>query len=207
MNKLIFDRTSQDLLNNTDKAYYNATDLNRVEEWCEYLSNLLNGYNYQNVVNVKTDWNMYDMPTSSELERIRSNVQTLKSAYFSFTSLPENLEYMDIHKANDIEKILDEIDKIITNMERRFIYCGVANLGQSRTWQHRFRKLKIFDAEHLAIGRYPATDTISMIATDNGKHIDAFTRIDKKDDVYAGICAINSAMEYLDEVIGGVSSD
>ena len=40
LNTLIFDRTVDDLINDTDKAYIAYTDLNRVEETCKHLANL-----------------------------------------------------------------------------------------------------------------------------------------------------------------------
>lgn len=143
MENLIYDRTQKDLEENTSKGYYNCIDLNRVEEWCEYLANLLNSYSYPVNIQVKTNWQMSDFPTSSEMERIIQNVNDLKEAYFAFTEIPANLEYTTIEKANDIEKILSEIDFILTSMKNNFIYCGVASCGQARMWQQRYRRKSI----------------------------------------------------------------
>lgn len=148
MDKLIYDRTREDVtyaLNNPSnqnflKGAYNYVDLNRVEEWCLYIANILNSYNYNVQVITKVDWNMFDFPTTQEFERIKSNVANLKKAYFSFTQVPENLEFMTIEKANSIEKILFEIDKILKHMENNFVYCGVSMCGQNRVWQQRFRR-------------------------------------------------------------------
>lgn len=140
MEDLIFDRAQLDIDNDTEKGNYNYTDLNRIEEWCEYLANLLTSYSYPVSIQVKKNWNMSDFPTSSEMERIRQNVNRLKQAYFSFTQIPKNLDYMTWQKANDIENILHEIDCILKWMENNFVYCGVANMGQNRVWQQRFRR-------------------------------------------------------------------
>lgn len=148
MDELIFDRTQADVnyaINNPSsvtflKGAYNYIDLNRIETWCEYLAERLSSYNYFVTVTAKTDWTMSDFPTSQELERIRTNVNNLKQAYFSFTQVPRNLENMTFAKANDIERILDEIDKILIIMENNFIYSGVAVSGQNRVWQQRFRR-------------------------------------------------------------------
>lgn len=121
---LIYDRTQEDLKNNTAKAYYNYFDLNRIEEWCEYIKEELNTYNYFCNVTVKTDWTMYDLPTESEMERIRGNVNILKEAYYSYTNIPANLEKMTISKANAIEKILFEINDLIYKMTAEFRKCG-----------------------------------------------------------------------------------
>lgn len=130
MENLIYDRSNSDLLNKTSKGHYNVSDLNRVEEWCEYLANLLTSYSYKVDIQVKKNWQRPDFPTSSEMERIRQNINRLKEAYFSFTQIPENLEYMTIEKANDIEKILFEIDTLLNNMISQFNYCGEINSGE-----------------------------------------------------------------------------
>lgn len=140
MDDLIYDRTEADLLNKTDKAYYNYTDINRIEEWCEYLANKLNNYNYTVDIIVKTNWAMTDFPTVSEMERIRGNIDILKERYFAFTEVPDNLNFMGIEKANAIEKILEEINVILKNMENYFVHSGVASCGQGRLWQQRFRR-------------------------------------------------------------------
>lgn len=140
MEELIFDRTQLDIINKTSKGYYNYIDLNRIETWCKYLAEILNNYNYCVNIITKNDWTMLDFPTEAEMARIQQNVNTLKQAYFSFTQIPKNLEYMTWQKANDIEKFLFEIDKILKHMENNFIYSGVANCGQNRLWQQRFRR-------------------------------------------------------------------
>ncbi len=208
MDSLIFDRTQVDINNLTSKGYYNCTDLNRIEEWCEYLAEILNKYSYFVNITIKKSWSMLDLPTQSDLERIRQNVNTLRQAYFSFTQIPENLDYMTWQKANDIEKILDEIDKILTAMENNFVYCGVAGCGQDRVWQQRFGKPKTWISQPYKLSQYADTDTLAMIATDNGEVIGRATQelslaqLDKRDDVYASINAMNDSMQILDRLVG-----
>ena len=129
MENLIFDRTQLDLFNDTEKGNYNYTDLNRVEEWCEYVANRLNEYNYFVDIVVKTDWTMLDFPTNADMERIRNNVENMKKAYYSFKKVPDTLNKMDINKANAIEKILSEIDILLDKMIAEFRKCGTFNSG------------------------------------------------------------------------------
>ena len=131
MENLIFDRTQSDLENGTSKGYYNYTDLNRIEEWCEYLANLLTSYSYPVSITIKKDWAMTDLPNTDDMERIRSNVDKIKIAFHAYTDVPENLNYMTIEKANAIEKILGEIDFLIKNMISRFRYSNTFNAGES----------------------------------------------------------------------------
>lgn len=131
MENLIFDRTQSDLENGTSKGYYNCTDLNRVEAWCEYLADLLTSYSYPVSILIKKDWTMTDLPNVNDMERIRSNVNKIKTAFHAYTDVPENLNYMTIEKANAIEKILGEIDFLIKNMISRFRYSNTFNAGES----------------------------------------------------------------------------
>lgn len=140
MDNLIYDRTQLDVIELTSKAYYNYTDLNRIEQWCKYISDLLIKYGYKIHLDIKTDWTNFDFPYKSEMERIRNNVKKLKQAYTSFTNVPSNLDNMTWQKANDIERILHEIDYILKWMENNFIYSGVGNVGNNRVWQQRFRR-------------------------------------------------------------------
>ena len=139
MESLIFDRTRADIENKTSKGYYNYTDLNRIEEWCAYLATQLTNYSYPVTITTKTDWTMEDFPTVAQMNRIRSNIQALKTAYYSYTNLP-TASLMTWQKANQFEKILDEIRTLFNNMRNWFVYSGVANSGQSRVWQNRFRR-------------------------------------------------------------------
>lgn len=139
MDALIYDRVQADIDNRTTKGHYNYIDLIRVEEWCEYLSSSLNSYGYTNNITVKTDWTREDFPGTTEIERIRSNVNDLKIAYTVMSTtpdLPSTLNNNDITKANAIEKILYDIDKLITYMEGYFLVCGTFKAGSDHVRQH-----------------------------------------------------------------------
>lgn len=131
MENLIFDRTQNDLEESTSKGYYNYTDLNRVEVWCEHLANLLTSYSYPVSITIKKNWTMSDLPNVNDMERIRSNVNAIKTVFHAYTEVPENLNYMTIEKANAIEKILSELDFLTKNMISSFRYSNTFNSGES----------------------------------------------------------------------------
>ena len=137
---LIYDRTQQDLVNETDKAYISYIDLNRIEEAVKYLSDILNGYAYYNKVVCKTDWNISELRKQEDCHRIKSNYEVLKNYVYKF-KIPE-FSWSTIQEANNIEKILADIEKVIKSMEQTFVYCGIANCGQNRIWQQRFRRVR-----------------------------------------------------------------
>ena len=86
MDDLIYDRVLSDVenaLNNPGnssnlKGSYNYTDLNRVEKWCEYLKDILSKYGFAETLIIKTNWNMKDYPTRTQIDRIRHNIDKLK---------------------------------------------------------------------------------------------------------------------------------
>lgn len=141
MNRLIFDRTIQDVENATLKGQYNASDLNRVESWCVYLRDQLNVLGYPITITTKTTWQPSDMRTASEMERIRANIKKIMQGFYYLTNIENNAEYFNYIKANNWEEILYEIYYLMFGTENWYVYGGVARGGQPRLWQHRFRQL------------------------------------------------------------------
>ena len=121
-------------------GYYNASDLNRVEEWCRYLADELNLAGYNITITTKTDWTTLDLRTASGMDRIRSNILAIMQGFHYITSINSSTNQWDYEKANNWEKILFEIYNLMWGMEDWYVYSGVASSGQNRVWQHRFRQ-------------------------------------------------------------------
>lgn len=104
LEKLIYDRTNNDLVNDTDKAYIDYDDLNRIEGACVELGALLGV-----TVSTKT-WKITDWRTEADMERIRQNLIKLQNAYemAKATQVPAKITYTSIAQANDIERILHD---------------------------------------------------------------------------------------------------
>lgn len=109
MNKLIFDRTSNDTTNKTWKGYYNASDLNRVEEWCRYLADELNSKGYNINITTKTNWTTLDLRTSSDMTRIKNNILALMNGFHWISKIYASVDNWNYIKANNWEQILYEI--------------------------------------------------------------------------------------------------
>ena len=86
---------------NCTKGAYNYSDLNRVERAVAEISDLAG----LGLV-TKTDWAMWDIPTSSDMERYLSNVKTIREHYSIETEIPETMNNLTYEDANNIEKIL-----------------------------------------------------------------------------------------------------
>ncbi len=142
----IYDRTQADVdtirldpTNANTKGAYNYEDLNRIENNCEYVMNLLNnsGLFYIPVeISVKTDWNVKDIPHIKEINRIRNNIITLMNG-MNLGEEYKEIEFsntMDYVKANILEKDLDLIKYIIESCVRELrkchtFYCGANGIG------------------------------------------------------------------------------
>lgn len=207
---LIFDRKQSDIANDTDKAYISYTDLNRVEEAITYLKQLLDKYGY-NFTTQEKKWLITDFRKNEDMARLKDNIDNLRNAYPYLVSpvTPNPINYESIQEANDIEEILYKINEIIINMTQNFIHCGVANCGQSRLWQQRFRRPKDYTSTY-PIDKYLATDTVRLLTTSNTTYTGKYTsklplpQVDTFDDVGGSITAFNTAFTYLDSLIGGV---
>lgn len=144
--------------NNNTKGAYNFTDLNRLEEWCSYLQKKFNDNGYKLNLNLKLkyytyeelkkfkysdlkkmlfielkhgNWGMTDIPTLSEINRIRDNIQTLKNNLMTrstLTIIKNNT--MNYNQANILEQILFELDELFTLYEKSLRYCGTFYCGE-----------------------------------------------------------------------------
>lgn len=130
MIEVIIDRTEADVLNRTPKGFYNATDLNRVGQNLQYLADVLRGYGYNVFVNPKTDWTITDTPSASDMERYLLDLNALKTAFYGTTELPDSMNNLTVTAANNIEKLLLEIEIYINRMVAGFRKCGTFKSGQ-----------------------------------------------------------------------------
>lgn len=130
---LITDRTRADVEEQTDKGFYNASDLNRVGAAVEYIAGRFTALGYACPVTTKTDWLASDVPTASQLETYRQNIVTLRSQIAVMASTPEvpaSMAGLDYVKANDIEQILLDLDALITNITKSWYFSGELYAGE-----------------------------------------------------------------------------
>ena len=131
---LVTDRTVQDVTNRTAKGCIAYTDLNRVETACRELADIL-------LVDIetKTNWGIRDFRTDSDLQRIRSNIEKLRNAYFvkpTTPATPRRIEYQSISEANNIEQILADIyemyESSLRGARRLAFRIGTRPIGDRR---------------------------------------------------------------------------
>ena len=106
------------------KGAYNYTDWNRVESAVAELASML-GVSLETV----TTWSATNVPTEADATRYLANVRKLKTVCQGLSgtpNAPESMQHMTYIKANDIEKILADIETVIYSWTR----CGEAYCGE-----------------------------------------------------------------------------
>ena len=114
-------------------TYYTASDLNRVGAAVQYVAERFTAQGYAVTVSPKTDWLASDIPTSSELETYRQNIAALRALIAVIKSTPETPEtmrFLDYIKANDIERILLDLDTLLTNAALAWYQSGELFAGE-----------------------------------------------------------------------------
>lgn len=108
------------------KGAYNATDLNRVGEACEYIADRLNNLlGFDIHITPKQDWQIADIPTTAEMDEYLDNIATLRAAYAIVApSVPSDMEQLTFSEANDIETILIAVDEAAQRVISSFVYSG-----------------------------------------------------------------------------------
>lgn len=114
------------------KGAYNASDLNRVGAAVEYVAERLNGYGYAVCVSPKKDWKVEDFPTSAQMTAYLADIAALRSMLTVAQvtpEVPEDMEKLTWQEANDIEKILVDLDAMVTLMAAAWFYSGAQVAG------------------------------------------------------------------------------
>lgn len=126
MDKLIFDRTQQDILNKTKKSYYNVDDLTRINSYIKLLSD------YLGLGLVIETYTLGQIITLDNINLILNNIQTLKDNWYvandtPYTPIANGYNYKS---ANDVEKILSDLNDFKISVESDFKYSGTFYSGE-----------------------------------------------------------------------------
>lgn len=132
MGTLITDRTQADVDARNDKGTYNASDLNRVGAAMNYVADRLRAAGYDPHISPKTDWKEADCVDPSAQAVYLGDLAELRGQFAMMKSTPEmpprilatgiNTNDGLTHTwANNIEKILEDVDYLLTkSMQSRF---------------------------------------------------------------------------------------
>lgn len=114
------------------KGSYDHTDLNRVGDAVQYISEILKSCGYHCPVIPKLDWPESGSGSPADMAQYLKNVQTLRGI---LTLLPEtpnvpaDMEKLTWQEANAIEQILVDLESTIKTMLKTRVACGDAYCG------------------------------------------------------------------------------
>lgn len=116
------------------KGMYTHRDLNRVESAVESITAKFRerGYDVSDIV-VKTNWTYSDTFRDTDMVRYLGNISKLCSffpVYSDTPSVPNINDKFNYKLANDIEKILIDVETIFSGLSDSQYYCGELFAGE-----------------------------------------------------------------------------
>lgn len=129
----IYDRNSLDIQNRTKKAFFNYSDMNRLETNAKYLSDLLAEIGYSLPYTVTKTWTLQDIPKFSELEKIRkyiADVIEIIPLNDNTIVFPNTLNKMDYVVLNNLEKAMYVLTANIKSIKTAYKYSGEIYSGE-----------------------------------------------------------------------------
>ena len=124
---LITDRTQEDVDARNGKGTYNASDLNRVAAAMNYVAGRLESAGYGPHISPKTGWKDDDWVDPSAQAVYLGYLTELRSQFAMMQTtppVPNDMEKLTYQEANDIEKILEDIDRLLNNAAQAWFYSG-----------------------------------------------------------------------------------
>ena len=115
------------------KGAYNASDLNRVASAMAYLSQRFASAGYSVPVSCPTDWANGDIPTKGDMDTYLDDLRRIRAALAvmdTTPSAPGSMDYLTWAKANDIEKILVDVDDALGRLLLSPFYSGEIYSGE-----------------------------------------------------------------------------
>lgn len=125
--EFVYDRTAQDVLDRTKKAYLNSNDLNRIEGNTKTVADLISV-----PVTIK-NWQIGGLPrTNTDYLRIRGNIERVRNGFgiYADTPITPIQPFNHYQKWNDIEKILFDVYNLHKRTTDSYIYCGETYAGE-----------------------------------------------------------------------------
>ena len=128
IDKLVYDRTAQDVAQLTEKGHYNTTDLNRVGDAMGYIAGRFQAAGYSVSVTSRTDWAVGETPRQADMDTYLGDLAALRAVLAVLAATPqapESMAGLTWQEANDIEKILADVDRLLTSVAAVYLRAGM----------------------------------------------------------------------------------
>lgn len=115
------------------KGSYNASDLNRVNNNMLYIQEVFHAMGYTiSFRSAQKVWTMKDIPTQKDFDKYLADVKTCRDKISVYLDTPEVPDYKSFNyiKANDIEKILFDVEELIRKIRAIYFYSGDIYSGE-----------------------------------------------------------------------------
>lgn len=124
MEKLIYDRTLQDVQNKTVKGYYNRSNIIRINSYIRYISEALN-------LGLTVVDPVLGEPVTDYLTSAINNINTIRAVWYVAEDTPNTPTPFawNYSKANDIEKIIQAFYDFIISVDNDKLYSGTFRAG------------------------------------------------------------------------------
>lgn len=112
---------------------YGKTDLNRVASAMAYLSQRFASAGYSVPISSPTDWANGDIPTKGDMDTYLDDLRRIRAALAVMDTTPTapgSMDYLTWAKANDIEKILVDVEDALGRLLLSPFYSGEIYSGE-----------------------------------------------------------------------------
>lgn len=128
----ITDEERQEFISDS-KGAYNVSDINRVGRALNYVNDMLTDIGYNLTIDSRSDWEMDEYFQTQDFQKYLRDVGKIRSALSVFSETPETpgVEGFNYSDANAIEKILIDVDFLISKITKNWFYSGEIYAGEN----------------------------------------------------------------------------
>lgn len=131
MATFVYDRTLDDVRARNAKGTYNFADLNRVQNACTEIAAELTAAGIPVSISwTRPSWAISYIPTEAEMAEYLENIGKIKAALPNTAPAPPaSMAYLTYEGANNIERMLYEVETLLNNRLSIFPRAGVWPCG------------------------------------------------------------------------------
>ena len=127
-----FETLTQAEIVTLERGMLTTSALNRIENKQAELKGLLNGVGYWNTPTANKTWESGDWCYAEDWQRILNNEDVLRNAFYAYADTPATPDRrkLDYTNVNAVEKILYDLETMITAMQNQYKRCGTFVCGE-----------------------------------------------------------------------------